>query len=85
MAVATQTHPGTAEVVALASGLSWPDAVVAAPLAAANGGPLLLVGDELPDVTVDALRRLAPTRLLVVGGEAAVTPAVELAAADLVS
>ena len=61
-------------VVYVASGLNYPDALSAAPAAGAEGGALLLVG---PSGVTDELRaellRLAPERIVVVGGEPAVS------------
>jgi len=55
----------------------WPDAVSAAPLAGATGRPILLVtAGSVPDETAAALERGAVTESVVVGGEAAVGPAV---------
>jgi putative cell wall-binding protein len=63
-----------APVVVLASGTSDSDALVAAPLAAAEGGPVLLVErDALPAATATELERLRPSSVLVVGGSAAVS------------
>ena len=42
--------------------------------------PLLLVSDVLPEATADALRRHRPREILIVGGEAVVSKAVERAA-----
>ncbi|MFQ6172009.1 cell wall-binding repeat-containing protein [Oryzobacter sp. R7] len=58
----------------LTSGVDFPDALTAAPLAARLSGPLLLVRpDRLPDPTADELRRLQPDRLVVVGGGSSVS------------
>jgi putative cell wall-binding protein len=60
------------------SGPGWPDAVAAGTLAASRDNlPLLLTAhDHLPDATAEALRDLEADRVLVVGGEAAIAPAV---------
>jgi putative cell wall-binding protein len=61
----------------LASGADFPDALAATPLAIRAGVPLLLVGrDSLPTATLDELRRLQATRVLLVGGEGAVSAGV---------
>ncbi len=71
--------PGVDRVF-VASGTTFPDALAAAPLAAAWGGPVLLTHpDRLPAATSEELGRLAPDRIVVVGGERAVSP--EVAAA----
>ncbi|MCW2680495.1 MAG: N-acetylmuramoyl-L-alanine amidase family 2, partial [Frankiales bacterium] len=55
-------------------GASFPDALAGGPAAAALGGPVLLVQrDRVPQVVLDELRRLRPERVLVLGGEAAVS------------
>lgn len=65
-------------VVWLASGAASPDALAAGAAAARRGEPLLLVGsDALPEVTTAALRRLAPSHVLLVGGTSAVSTRVE--------
>ncbi|MBW6469538.1 MAG: cell wall-binding repeat-containing protein [Coriobacteriia bacterium] len=63
----------TVNAVVLATGESWPDALGAAGLAGAVGGPVLLTKrTNLPQPVVDEIQRLAPDRVLVVGGTAAV-------------
>jgi putative cell wall-binding protein len=58
-----------ADEVYVASGLVWPDALAGAARAAATGSPLLLVRTaDVPEVTATQLRRLAPGRVLVLGG-----------------
>jgi len=48
----------------------------AGPAAAELGGPILLAGSDLPAATAEELARLQPERVIVVGGEAAVSDAV---------
>jgi putative cell wall-binding protein len=68
--------PGVS-VVYVASGENFPDALAAAPAAALAGGPLLTVRhDGVPDVVAAELTRLHPTKIVVVGGTAAVNAAV---------
>lgn len=63
-------------VVYIANGLSFPDALSAAPAAAYQGGPLLLVGpNTLPTSVRDELTRLYPYTIKVIGG--AISSAVE--------
>jgi putative cell wall-binding protein len=65
--------PGVS-VVYIASGTGFADALSAAPAAAAGGGPLLLTAPTtVPNVVVQALQRLQPQRIVVVGGPAAVS------------
>lgn len=74
VAVSRASHPGTAATVVVASGEAFPDALAAGPVAAAGGGPLLLVprsGEVGQDVLAE-LARLAPQRIVLAGGPAAV-------------
>jgi putative cell wall-binding protein/secreted trypsin-like serine protease len=73
--------PGVA-VAYLATGEDFPDALAAAAAAGAAGGPVLLTrGDALPPATRAELVRLAPTRIVAVGGRAAISDGVLTAAA----
>ncbi|MBO1770691.1 cell wall-binding repeat-containing protein [Agrococcus sp. TF02-05] len=64
--------------VFLASGRVFSDALAAAPVAAAEGARLLLSDAEgIPQPIADEIRRLAPTEIVIVGGPATLTPAVE--------
>lgn len=68
----------------LATGQVGADALVAGPIAAALGLPLLLtVPDELSGVTVGTLEDLGVERVIVVGGETAVEPDVVAALEDM--
>jgi putative cell wall-binding protein len=63
---------------------AWPDALSASALAAASTTPILLTrGDRLPDPIADLLTAERPDRLVVVGGEAAITSEVVEEAAAL--
>ncbi len=77
----TDTSTGGGErvpLVYLASGRDFPDALSASPAAAGAGAPLLLTEpDVLPDVTRTELQRLNPERVVIVGGQAAVSGAVD--------
>jgi putative cell wall-binding protein len=67
--------------VYVAYGLNFPDALGAAAAAAVAGGPVLLVqSDSVPSATVNELRRLDPSQIVVVGGPAVIENA---ALADL--
>ena len=58
--------------VVIANGWSPPDVGVAAPLADSLGGSVLFAHKRsLGDATVDALQRLRPSRVIIVGGTAA--------------
>lgn len=66
-----------AATAVIASGESFPDGLAAGPLAALYDAPVLLTPrDALPAATADELGRLGPSRVLVVGGTAAVDAAV---------
>jgi putative cell wall-binding protein len=77
-AVSKSAYPSAGvQVVYVTTGLDFPDALSAAPAAAAQGGPILLVRpDSMPEATKIEIRRLAPKKIVVVGGEAAVNSAV---------
>lgn len=75
--VSLQSWAEGAETVYVASGQSAPDALGAAAAAAEEGAPLLLVRQgSLPEETSAELERLAPQRVVVVGGTVAVSEAV---------
>ncbi|MET1051016.1 MAG: cell wall-binding repeat-containing protein, partial [Mycetocola sp.] len=64
-------------VVYVATGLAFPDALAAAPAAAAQGGPLLLTAvNALPASILDEIKRLKPGKIVVVGGTGAVSASV---------
>ncbi len=67
---------GSAPVVYVATGGGFADALAGGPVAALLRGPVLLVGDTLPDVVRRELDRLAPRRIVVLGGPAAVPESV---------
>ena len=67
------SDPAGTDTVYLASGAQYADALSAGPTAVARGAGLLLTrADRLPDVVAAELRRLAPDRVVVVGGTGAV-------------
>lgn len=62
------------DTVVLASGLNFPDALAAAPLAGAVSGPLLLTHrDFLPSSVKNELVRLNPSTVYVVGGPSVIS------------
>jgi type VII secretion-associated serine protease mycosin len=86
--LAGESAYGTAQAIAkelgsggeavLASGKSFPDALVIASWAAREGLPILLTDAwELPQETQTGLRELNITHTLVIGGEAVIRPSVE--------
>ena len=71
-------------VAYVASGFDFADALAAAPAAAHQGGPLLLtMNATIPSSTLAELRRLAPQRIVVVGGEGAIGASVSTALAAI--
>jgi len=69
------------DVVYLANGLDFPDALAGAAAAGVVGAPVLLTEtNRLPGETATALRALAPTQIIVLGGTGAVSNAVVAAA-----
>jgi putative cell wall-binding protein len=69
--------PNGADIVFIATGLAFPDALAGGPVAAQLGAPLLLVApDSIPGPTATELARLDPSQLIVLGGESAVSAAV---------
>jgi putative cell wall-binding protein len=77
-ATAIAAHWDTADTVFLATGLNFPDAIAAGPVAAINDAPLLLTKtNAIPSTTNRALARLAPSTVVLLGGTAAISTAVE--------
>ncbi len=78
VAVSQEFYTAPTDAVHLATGLSFPDALAAGPLAGAAGGPLLLTptGGLAPAVSTELLR-LQPGLVRILGGTAAVSQAVE--------
>lgn len=75
--VALAAFPDGAGEVVIASGATFPDALAGGPLAAVAGGPLLLTGrDALSLDAARALDSLQPETVTVLGGSAAIGPAV---------
>jgi putative cell wall-binding protein len=70
--------PGSADLVLVATGANFPDALAASAAAAKADAPLLLVNPtSIPAATRAQLSRLKPKRIVIVGGTAAVSAAVE--------
>lgn len=68
------TFPPGVERVVVATGATFADALAVGPMAARDGAPVLLVErDRVPPATADALARLAPAEVVVVGGPDAVS------------
>ncbi len=76
-ALAAADVTATGGTVLVATGEDFPDALAATPVAAHADAPVLLVRpDGLPAATRDALVRLAPSQVVVLGGPEAVGDAV---------
>jgi putative cell wall-binding protein len=72
-AISQWAYPGGADVVFVATGLDFPDAIAGGAAAAYESGPLLLVTrTSVPAETRAELQRLAPDRIVVLGGTGAV-------------
>jgi hypothetical protein len=77
IAASQAAFPAGASTVLISSGYAFPDAVVAAGLAAALGAPLLYVQPTVAGAAVlDELRRLGSRTAVVIGGPAVVSDAV---------
>jgi putative cell wall-binding protein len=75
--VSRQSFPQGAPVAVVVSGQSYPDGLVAGPLAVALDAPVLLVPrDRLPSSVAEEIRRLGARRVVVVGGEASLSAGV---------
>jgi len=75
-AVSRTAFPGGAKTVYLVSGTEFADALAASPLAATQGAALLLTAPKaLPAAVATELKRLAPTRVVLVGGTTAIDSA----------
>lgn len=80
-AIARLVAPSTTDVVYLATGNDFPDALAGGPLAATSSSPLLLVSPRsLPAAAAAELARMRPRRVVALGGRAAVSDATLAAA-----
>ncbi|MFA4841986.1 MAG: cell wall-binding repeat-containing protein, partial [Agrococcus sp.] len=71
-------YPNGADVVYVASGENWPDALAAGPAAAHEGGPLLLVRKwEAAQIVLDEIERLGAERVVIVGGQPTISGATQ--------
>lgn len=72
--VAEAAFRGTGGTVYVSTGGDFPDTLAAGPAAGLAAAPVLLVDrDRLPEATAAQLERLAPSRIVVVGGTAVVS------------
>jgi putative cell wall-binding protein len=83
--VSKKTFASTAPAVVLATGADFPDALCAAPLAKAFGGPILLVapGGTMSSPLTAEITRLHPSQIFIVGSASVVSAGVESAAKAL--
>ncbi|MBN2248059.1 MAG: cell wall-binding repeat-containing protein [Coriobacteriia bacterium] len=78
IAVSRQAFPEGARAVVIATQADFPDALAGAPLAAAVNGPILLTSPHgLHDDVAAEIRRLGVKHAIILGGTAAISPAVE--------
>jgi putative cell wall-binding protein len=75
--ISSQRFTAPVEVVYVATGGNFPDALAGVPAAGVSGAPMLLVArDSIPAVVQEELMRLRPRRIVVLGGEGAVSAGV---------
>lgn len=73
--ISARTFDPGVDTAYIASGDVYTDALSGAPVAGKNDGPILLTrGTEVPDVIAAELRRLAPKKIVVLGGPATISP-----------
>jgi|GEM_PF-814863 len=74
----------SSEVVVLASGSNYADALAGVPLAYAYNAPILLIsGTSADKATFDEIKRLGATDIMILGGEAAISAEVEKKLKDM--
>ena len=74
VSVSKASYPSSAPIVYVANGYDFPDALTAAPAAAAGGGPLLLTDANVLSPSIKSeIQRLAPAEIVVVGGPGVVS------------
>ncbi len=77
-AVSASAFPGPVDVVYVATGEDFPDALVGGPAAYAHGSPILLTAPTaLSPETALELERLQPGQIIILGGPAVVSSSVE--------
>ena len=76
--ISKEAFPTGAGVVYVAVGTNFPDALAGAAQAAAWGAPVLLTpSDALPQAVIDEIARLDPYAVVILGGTAVITQAVQ--------
>ncbi len=82
VAVSREFNPYGADRVYLVTGENFPDTLAIGPVAALHDAPILLVTrTDVPATTAAELSRLAPSEIVIVGGEAVIESSVEAQAA----
>lgn len=82
-AAITEGYPQGVETAYVATGLNFPDALAGAARAGALDGPVLLVRtNSIPSETQEALERLSPMNIVVLGGKSAVSEGVSQSLLD---
>lgn len=72
--VVARSAYSTASTVYLATGRGFPDALAGGPVAAQRSAPMLLVNpNSIPPATREAILQMKPSRIVIVGGPAAVS------------
>jgi len=78
VSISQRAYPGTSNVVFIANGLNYPDALSAGPVAAGLHGPLLLTSPtSIPASVLAEVQRLQPAAIYIVGGPNSVSDAVK--------
>lgn len=86
VAVSLASYGPGVDVAYVASGDIYTDALSGAPVAGKTDGPVLLTRpDRIPDVVAGELTRLAPRKIVILGGPATISPAVQNALGALTS
>ncbi len=86
VAISQAAYPDGADVVIIATGSNWPDALGGATLADAVDAPILLTApNKLPATVIAEIRRLGATKAIILGGKSAVSANVETALRGLVA
>ena len=76
--VSSRTFAAGVPAVYLATGAAYADALAGGPVAGRAGGPVLLVrGNCVPHTVQNEINRLAPQRIVLLGGTSALGPGVE--------
>lgn len=82
--ISSVNFPDGADTVFVANGLAAADALAAGPVAAMEGGPILLVkAAAIPAAIADELERLGPDRVVILGGMGSVAEDTERLLVDI--